>query len=178
MLSWLLGLYLYKSAVSYHIVAIIGGVHTVQSQMYVLLAVCSLTAVFAQVCQNSGQEVSEEEVSLVSGLLTHTEKVEIIHENMNFGSIYSLKSLYWKFQNFLLFWPKKLQKSVYSFLQVNGSYDVDNICAKIGLSFSLCLDHLQVIHLRNSLEIYNNLYFKERTHHTTFKNLKYHFSSY
>lgn len=28
--SWLLGLYLYKSAVSYHIVAIIGGVHTVQ----------------------------------------------------------------------------------------------------------------------------------------------------
>lgn len=73
--SWLLGLYLYKSAVSYHIVAIIGGVHTVQSQMYVLLAVCLLTAVFAQVCQNSGQEVSEEVVSLVSGLLSHTEKV-------------------------------------------------------------------------------------------------------
>lgn len=73
--SWLLGLYLHKSAVSYHIVAIIGGVHTVQSQMYVLLAVCLLTAVFAQVCQNSGQEVSEEEVSLVSGLLSHTEKV-------------------------------------------------------------------------------------------------------
>lgn len=73
--SWLLGLYLYKSAVSYHIVAIIGGVHTVQSQMYVLLAVCLLTAVFAQVCQNSGQEVSEEVVRLVSGLLSHTEKV-------------------------------------------------------------------------------------------------------
>lgn len=95
--SWLLGLYLYKSAVSYHIVAIIGSVHTVQSQMYVLLAVCLLTAVFAQVCQNSGQEVSEEEVSLVSGLLSHTEKVLWSYEK-------SILSFCWNYPREYEFW--------------------------------------------------------------------------
>lgn len=125
--SWLLGLYLYKSAVSYHIVAIIGGVHTVQSQMYVLLAVCLLTAVFAQVCQNSGQEVSEEEVSLVSGLLSHTEKVLWSYKKLilSFCWNYPLEYEFWvniqsqelilKVSKLSAILPKKLQKSIYSF---------------------------------------------------------------
>lgn len=121
--SWLLGLYLYKSAVSYHIVAaIIGGVHTVQSQMYVLLAVCFLTAVFAQVCQNSGQEVSEEEFSLVSGLLSHKEKVLWSYKKFilsfcrnysceyEFGSIYSLKELILKVSKLSAIFAQKTPK--------------------------------------------------------------------